>query len=126
MLEIALGGLAGCAIRRSADGAQALAALRAEPGDVAAIVTDLSMPRTDGFELIGQVRADPRWREIPIVVVSADADPGTPMRLRRLGADAFFGKPFSPNQVAATLERLLHAKTHNGPDSGASGGGSAG
>ncbi len=126
MLEIALGGLAGYAIRRSADGSQALAALRAEPMDAAAIVTDLNLPRTDGFELIGQVRADPRWRAIPIVVVSADANPATPTRLRRLGADAFFGKPFSPSQVAATLERLLHAKTHNGPDSGAPGGGDAG
>jgi CheY-like chemotaxis protein len=43
---------------------------------IRAIVTDLNMPRMDGFELIRRVRADGRLAAMPIVVVSADTDPG--------------------------------------------------
>lgn len=126
MLEIALGGLRGYGIRRTADGAQALETMRRAPESVAAIVTDLNLPRTNGFELIGEVRADPRWSGMPIVVVSGDADPATPARLRRLGADAFFSKPYSPAQVATTIERLLHVTNHDGPDTDAGGRGGEG
>ena len=75
---------------------------------VSALVTDLNMPRMDGFELIERVRSDSRYRAMPIVVISADTDPRTPERLRRLGADAFFAKPYSPAAVRRKLEQLLH------------------
>lgn len=77
---------------------------------LAAVVTDLHMPRIDGYELIQRLRAEPRFATVPIVVISGDTDLETPGRLRRLGADAFFAKPFSPNAVRQTLEHLLYAK----------------
>jgi CheY-like chemotaxis protein len=77
---------------------------------LAAVVTDLHMPRIDGYELIQRLRAEPRFAAVPIVVISGDSDLETPGRLRRLGADAFFAKPFSPNAVRQTLEQLLYAK----------------
>lgn len=76
---------------------------------VSALVTDLNMPRMDGFELIERVRADHRLRSLPIIVISGDTDPGTPARLRHLGADAYFPKPCSPAEVRSKLEQLLHA-----------------
>ena len=69
------------------------------------------MPRMDGFELIRRVRADGRLAATPIVVVSADTDPGTPQRIARLGVSAFFPKPFSPAQVRRKLEQILNATT---------------
>jgi DNA-binding response OmpR family regulator len=86
------------------------ALLLAETIPLAAIVTDLHMPRIDGFELIRRVRAEPRFDGVPIIVVSGDADVDTPARLKRLGADAFFAKPFSPAAVRHTLEHILYAK----------------
>jgi DNA-binding response OmpR family regulator len=77
---------------------------------LAAVVTDLHMPRIDGYELIQRLRAEPRFAAVPIVVISGDTDLDTPTRLRRLGADAYFTKPFSPNAVRRTLEHLLYAK----------------
>jgi DNA-binding response OmpR family regulator len=77
---------------------------------LAAVVTDLHMPRIDGYELIQRLRAEPRFAAVPIVVISGDTDLETPGRLRRLGADAFFAKPFSPSAVRQTLEQLLYAK----------------
>jgi CheY-like chemotaxis protein len=76
----------------------------------AAVVTDLHMPRIDGFELIRRLRADGRFNGIRIVVISGDSDVETPARLRRLGVDAFFAKPFSPAAVRHTLEHILYAK----------------
>lgn len=82
-----------------------------ERGDcpVRAVITDLNMPRMDGFEFIERIRSEPRHRRLPIIVVSGDTDPHTPERLSALGANAFFSKPYSPAQVRHTLEQLLDA-----------------
>ena len=95
----------------------AQAALRLlESGDCAvrAVVTDLNMPRMDGFEFIERIRAEPRHRRLPIIVVSGDTDPRTPERLEALGANAFFSKPYSPAQVRLKLEQLLDAMSDDG------------
>jgi CheY-like chemotaxis protein len=64
----------------------------------------------DGFELIAQVRSDRRYAGLPILVVSGDVNPGTPERVKRLGVDAFFAKPYSPSSVRRTLENLLDSR----------------
>src|SRR5579864_4681485 len=74
---------------------------------VGAIVTDLEMRGMDGYELIERVRAHPRHREAPIVVITGSADPEAPAKAHRLGADAFFSKPYSPVEVRERLEQLL-------------------
>ena len=78
---------------------------------IQAIVTDLNMPRMDGFELIRRIREDGRTSALPIIVVSADTDPETPERIAQMGVNAFFAKPFSPAQVREKLEQLLNATT---------------
>ena len=78
---------------------------------VSAVVTDLNMPRMDGFELIRRIRENGRTSAIPIIVVSADTDPETPERIAQMKVDAFFAKPFSPAQVCKKLEQLLNATT---------------
>lgn len=88
---------------------EALRLLEGDAGTICALVTDLHMPHLDGFELIERVRSHPRLASIPIVVVSGDTDPQTPERILRLGADAFFAKPYSPGQVRRKLEELLNA-----------------
>jgi two-component system, cell cycle response regulator DivK len=108
-LEIALASLDGIRVLVLPDGRDALALLRADPADLAAIVTDLHLPHVDGFELVEAVRADRRYSHVPIVVVSGDSHPDVPNRLRHLGADAFFSKPYSPAEIRQTLEGLLHA-----------------
>lgn len=115
-LEIAFLSLAGVQVVVAASGQEALRILESDNGDpVQAIVTDLHLPRIDGFELIERVRADPRHFGVPIIVLSGDSDPGTPDRVRRLGVDAFFAKPYSPAAVRDKLEQLLHAYIHPEP-----------
>ncbi len=72
------------------------------------------MPGMDGFELVERVRAKPTGATIPIIVVSADGAPENQDRAQRLGANAFFVKPYSPAAVRETLEELLHdTQPHN-------------
>ena len=83
--------------------------LAAAGGGICALVTDLHLPLMDGFELIERLRSDSRTARLPIIVISGDSDPRTPERLYRLGANAYFGKPYSPVQVRQKVEQLLDA-----------------
>lgn len=112
-LEIALLSLPDVSVAHAASGRKAWQLIQNE--GVAAIVTDLHMPHMDGFELIERVRAAGGAARVPIIVISGDSDPGTPERVRRLGADAYFAKPYSPAAVRETLERLLHENSSPSP-----------
>jgi CheY-like chemotaxis protein len=109
-LEIAFLGIPGVSVLTACSGFEALRILDNGAG-VRAIVTDLNMPRMDGFELIRRVRQHDRLRATPIIVVSADTDPDTPDRISQLGVSAFFSKPYSPAQVRRKLEQILNATT---------------
>ncbi len=108
MLEIALGGIPGVSIHLATSALEALRILDGSGPAVQAIVTDLNMPRMDGFELIRRVRQNEKLSGTPIIVVSADTDPATPQRIAQLGVSAFFPKPFSPAQVRRKVEQLLN------------------
>jgi two-component system chemotaxis response regulator CheY len=105
-LEIALSGM-DVNLITVANGEQALRVVEDSVEDVDAIITDLEMRGMDGFELIERVRAHRRHRAVPIVVITGSADPDVPERVERLGANAFFAKPYSPVLVREKLEQLL-------------------
>jgi CheY-like chemotaxis protein len=110
-LEIAVLAVPGIAVARVASALEALKILENGAGPpVRAMITDLQMPRMDGFELLEKIRSDPRHEALPVVIVSGDPDPRNPDRASRLGASAYFTKPFSPAKVRHKLEELL-----NGP-----------
>jgi CheY-like chemotaxis protein len=109
-LEFALLGIPHIHVRVAPTARQALELLAAG-GGISALVTDLNLPSMDGFELIERIRSDSRTARLPIVVVSGDSDPRTPDRIHRLGADAYFGKPYSPALVRQKVEQLLDANS---------------
>jgi CheY-like chemotaxis protein len=78
--------------------------------EIAAIITDLHIAKADGLELISQLRAEPRFAKLPILLISGDSDPRLPERALAGGADAFFAKPYSPAAVRRRLEQLLCVK----------------
>lgn len=111
MLEMALSDIPGISVRLVTSGVEALRLLNGDGAPFRAIVTDLNMPRMDGFELIRRIRGDRRLSSMPIIVVSADTDPDTPERVAQLGVSAYFPKPFSPAQVRRKVEQLLDGPT---------------
>lgn len=108
MLEIALSLIPAVTVLMATSAVEAWRILSGGTA-VQAVVTDLNMPRMDGFELIRRMRQDCRLAGLPIVVVSADTDPDTPERIAQLGISAYFAKPFSPAEVRRKLEQLLDA-----------------
>jgi CheY-like chemotaxis protein len=104
-LELALMQVPNLAIRSVATAEEALRCLAAS--EVDALVTDIHLPRMDGFELIEAIRSQPQRSGLPILVISGDSDPRTPARLASLGADAYFSKPYSPAEVRHKLEQLI-------------------
>jgi two-component system, chemotaxis family, chemotaxis protein CheY len=107
-LELACGSIPGITVHSVRSAFDAVKLLESDR-PVRAMITDIHMPGMDGFELIRFLRHDARYGATPIIVISADTDPDTPDRAARLGADAYFSKPFSPAAVRRTLERLLDA-----------------
>jgi DNA-binding response OmpR family regulator len=106
-LEVALMKVPDVRVRMVGTAEEALRCLAED--DICALVTDLHLPRMDGFELIEAVRAQPRRSSLPILVISGDSDPRTPARLAGLGANAYFSKPYSPAEVRSRLEQLIDA-----------------
>ena len=106
-LQIALESIPGHQTCVSRSPAAALATALKDGNDIAAIVTDLHLPQSDGFDLIQRLRSEPRFARVPILLISGDSDPGLPARALAQGADAFFGKPYSPAAVRRKLEQLL-------------------
>lgn len=113
-LQIALESLPGLEMRVVQSAGAAIAALRDAANDVAAMVTDLNIHGAagnglagNGFDLIRQLRAEPRFAALPILLISGDSDPRLPARALEQGANAFFAKPYSPSAVRRKLEQLL-------------------
>ncbi len=105
-LEIALLRLPDLIVQSATTAEEALQVMLG--GDISALITDIHLPKMDGFELIQRIRSQPRFTRLPIVVISGDSDPSTPGRLLSLGADAYFSKPYSPAEVRQKLEQLIH------------------
>lgn len=91
-----------------ADGAEALAALRALEIDL--VLMDVAMPRLDGFALLQIMKQDPRLFWVPALIISAADDQATIMRGLTLGADDYLGKPWSLPLLQARITAALARK----------------
>ena len=87
-----------------ADGADAARRrIRTARPDV--IVLDVNMPGTTGLELCEELKGDPRTHDIPIILLTGSTG-GTTAAAKRVGAEAFVRKPFSPLELLSVAERL--------------------
>jgi DNA-binding NarL/FixJ family response regulator len=71
------------------------------------IVTDISMPRMDGYELVRQVRQRPTSRLLPIIFLSERASTEERIRGYQLGCDFYLPKPFEMHELGAMVRNLL-------------------
>lgn len=106
-------GVGGLAVDVAVDGNEAFARLHAQP-PIDLIITDVYMPVMSGFALVEKVRAEPRLRHLPIIVISSAGDEERE-RVSRLGANFFLQKPVKYQDIVATVRTLLRA----GPQPGA-------
>ncbi|HEY8194711.1 MAG TPA: response regulator [Hyphomicrobium sp.] len=103
MLRMALAE-AGFNVLQAVDGVDGLEVLQTSSPDV--IVTDINMPKMDGFGLIEAVRKDSRYRKVPILVLTTESDSAKKMRAKEAGATGWIVKPFEPTKLIAAIRRV--------------------
>ena len=96
---------AGFVVEEAVTGSEALE--KAFATNPAVIIMDLSLPGMDGWEATRRLKADPRTKHIPIVVVSGHALEGSVRGAREAGCDAFLKKPSPPNVLLAEIRKVL-------------------
>ncbi len=94
MLRLALGG-AGFTVVQAVDGQDGLKVLPQQPVDV--IITDINMPKLDGYGVIRAIRGDPAYDDTPILVLSTEAEQGSKDIANEAGANGWIVKPFDPD-----------------------------
>jgi two-component system, chemotaxis family, chemotaxis protein CheY len=103
MLKIALVE-AGYNVVQAEDGVHGLEVLQTMTPDV--IVTDINMPRMDGFGLIEAVRKEARYRGVPILVLTTESDTAKKLRAKEAGATGWIVKPFEPAKLISAIRRV--------------------
>lgn len=104
---VGMSGLSIGKLLEAGDGAEALAAMRAEWVDL--VLLDINMPVMDGEEFLCQVRADAALRATMVIVVSTESSQPRITRLKLMGA-GFIHKPFRPEQLVAAVNDLMAGK----------------
>jgi two-component system chemotaxis response regulator CheY len=103
MLHLALTE-AGFRVVQAVDGLDGLEALDAAQADV--IITDINMPRLDGFGFIEGVRKNDRHRATPILELTTESDTTKKQRARDAGATGWIVKPFNPEKLIDAIRRV--------------------
>ncbi|MFS0737418.1 response regulator [Sphingomonas sp. 1P06PA] len=94
----------GYAVAEAEDGLAALEWLENNVANL--VITDINMPRLDGFGLIGELRARDRFRDLPILVLTTESSEEKKARARAAGATGWIVKPFDPDKLAAAVRRV--------------------
>lgn len=98
----------GYEVRAAGNGAEALEQLDMFRPDL--VLLDVMVPKLSGYEVCQRMRAEPRWRDIKIVMLSAKGREVEVNKGMSLGADLYVTKPFSSTELVATIHRLLAAR----------------
>jgi two-component system, chemotaxis family, chemotaxis protein CheY len=105
LLKAALTDL-GYTVVQAEDGQEALERIDGFRPDL--LITDINMPRMDGFGLIEQLRPRAQYRNLPILVLTTESSDEKKQRARAAGATGWIVKPFHPEKLAAAIRRVLH------------------
>jgi CheY-like chemotaxis protein len=116
-LELTLAALAKCQLANDVviarDGAEALDFIHARgafaaraPGDPAVILLDLKLPKIDGLEVLAQLKGDPNFRQIPIVMLTSSREEKDLVTSYEQGVNAFVVKPVDFNAFFEAIEDL--------------------
>ncbi|CAN5837062.1 MAG: Chemotaxis protein CheY [Chromatiales bacterium USCg_Taylor] len=96
---------AGFDVIEAVDGVDALN--RAQSGNVNLVLTDINMPNMDGIALIKELRKLPGYRFTPILTLTTESSPEKKVEGKVAGATGWMVKPFNPDQLIATIRRVI-------------------
>ncbi|MBU0995030.1 MAG: response regulator [Proteobacteria bacterium] len=96
---------AGYEVVEATDGQDALDKI--SNSSVNMLITDLNMPRMDGIELIRAVRAIPKFKFIPIIMLTTESQAEKKQEGKAAGATGWIVKPFKPDQLLGVVKKVL-------------------
>jgi DNA-binding response OmpR family regulator len=96
---------AGYKVFAATDGREALDILNKQKIDL--LILDLKMPVMDGFEVYNNIRAEDKFRNLKIIVLSASSGVETKEEMKKLDISHYFTKPFDPGDLLAKIKNLL-------------------
>jgi len=103
-------GRRGFAVKGAAGGIEGLRMIREERPDL--VLLDLMMPDMDGWEVYQQMKADENTKNIPVIVVTAKAQSiDKVLGLHIAKVDDYLAKPFSPQDLLSSVEKVLKSKS---------------
>jgi two-component system chemotaxis response regulator CheY len=95
---------AGFDVIQAVDGKDGIDLLERENVDV--VITDINMPRMDGYEVVRQLRARPEHKATPILVLTTESEAEKKNIAREAGATGWLVKPFDPERLVATVRKV--------------------
>jgi DNA-binding response OmpR family regulator len=95
----------GLEVEVARDGLKALDKMEAFSPDL--VLLDLRLPKLEGMDVLWEMRQNPRWNNVPVVIISVDSSPQTMLQGWRLGVDSYFIKPFDPDELIRVIRRIL-------------------
>jgi len=98
---------AGYEILTAYDGIEALEKVKTENPDM--VVLDVMMPRMDGFEVLKNLQADPRYQNIPVIMLTAKAQDADIFKGWASGVSSYLTKPFNPRELLVFVERIFQS-----------------
>ncbi len=110
ILDFSLG-MEGYEVLTALDGEQALEKARAEHPDL--VVLDIMMPKLDGYETCKMLKADPKTKDIPVILLSAKGRNVDQKVGFEVGADDYITKPFSPRKLVERINTILGQSSHH-------------
>jgi class 3 adenylate cyclase len=90
------------------DGHQALDSLRRRLPDL--VLLDINMPNLNGYEVCQRMKADPKMAAVPVLMLTAWAEPDQRIKGLQMGAEDYLAKPFDHRELLARIETRLRAK----------------
>lgn len=103
----------GVQVQTASDGQATLDAVQAERPDL--ILLDVMMPKRSGFEVCRTLKEDPRYRDIPIIMITALNEDADVERARECGADDFLSKPVNRLTLHRRIQALLDREDRKPP-----------
>jgi twitching motility two-component system response regulator PilH len=95
----------GFRVMAAADGAEAMEHIKVNPP--ALVITDLIMPRVNGYELCRNIKSDPLTKHVPVIMCSTKAEEFDRYWGMKQGADAYITKPYQPKDMINAVKYLL-------------------
>jgi two-component system chemotaxis response regulator CheY len=94
-------------ILEAVDGLEAIIVLNQNHKDIALVLTDLNMPKMNGYELLSHIKTNKTYMDIPVVITSTESEKSNINRALKAGAAEYILKPFNTQDLIKIVDKYI-------------------